>query len=937
MTSARAGGAACTATATRTWRPAEVIRFCDEALALSPDFKLARYLRFRALRQLAQAGSVDNDYLLRDLARAAHPLPGRRVAVPAARLDAAWSAACTTSASPPTSTPTGAIRTTRHNLQGMGEARWLAGDLGLRRASYLLAALTEGPDFTRAAENLAAVYLRSLEATGSPARTTRTRTTTSDDDERRRRRGRDDDRDDDDEDRRRDGGRGRTHEDEDEARTTTTTTATAPAWPPARLRNHLACTAPAELLRRARHFSRVALAAQPGQPVQPRGGRRAGPAGRRALAAAADVVPPRPRDRSGPAPRPPLADRGRSRSSATSGRPSASSSSWSAARPSSAESHLVLARVPPPRCDRDEEAAAALGAAVDRVTRDRERLVEPLYSVARGPRRPARRPPPSCATWPSATWATTTSCAEVVTTLDNEGQRGHALALARHLAERAPGDPVRDLAARPPARRQRRPPRRGARPVPSASSSWRRTSRSPASGSPGSCSTSDPAAALAVIEPVLATRRTATSTTSSPPASRRSATSAAADRALARALQAAPSPDLGLAMLINRHCMRRPLRRAPTSWPARSISTALDGRRQRRARVRRVGLADRLPAVRPRPGGAAAGARAVRRRGPGAPRLRGLLLLPPGRPRAGRRAPPTCGRRTRTTRPTAPSGTSSPSACAPSTPATPASSTPWPRSWPPHASAWAELSYSYERLERYARRRRRRGARLRARPAGQRRLHRLDRGARAPEPDRQGDRLRRGVRRRPPLRAPGPGAARHHPGQDRAGRGGARPTRRARWRRRPTATCRSRAAPWRCSCRATTDGALEYARRSSGNEPPRRPTATGSSDDELLIAALTGDVAAVDRGPGRAREERAGRLPALPRAPGRGGRRPRRPGLKAPSARACLTHARLVYGLLVYRRMEITRKQAATRRSRPANTRCSPASSASCSRPSNRR
>ena len=41
--------------------------------------------------------------------------------------------------------------------------------------------------------------------------------------------------------------------------------------------------------------------------------------------------------------------------------------------------------------------------------------------------------------------------------------------------------------------------------------------------------------------------------------------------------------------------------------------------------------------------------------------------------------------------------------------------------------------------------------------------------------------------------------------------------------------------------------ALDFARRSSGNEPSA-PDSDGSSDDELLIAALTGDVAAVDRG-----------------------------------------------------------------------------------------
>jgi hypothetical protein len=64
---------------------------------------------------------------------------------------------------------------------------------------------------------------------------------------------------------------------------------------------------------------------------------------------------------------------------------------------------------------------------------------------------------------------------------------------------------------------------------------------------------------------------------------------------------------------------------------------------------------------------------------------------------------------------------------------------------------------------------------------------------------------------------------------------------------RRTATCRSRAARSRCWRPATWPGALQFARAAAGNEPSA-PDDPHDSDDELLIAALTGDVAGLERG-----------------------------------------------------------------------------------------
>jgi thioredoxin-like negative regulator of GroEL len=142
--------------------PVEIIRLCDEAIALAPDFPLAHYNRFRAHRQLAEQGHYEADELLRDVA-----LLRRRF------FDDEWPyelhASLLMDRGRYADAFIAALEARRRDeydeetLQLMGEARWYAGDL-LAGERYLLAALAEGPDCVRAAESLAGLYLRSIEA-----------------------------------------------------------------------------------------------------------------------------------------------------------------------------------------------------------------------------------------------------------------------------------------------------------------------------------------------------------------------------------------------------------------------------------------------------------------------------------------------------------------------------------------------------------------------------------------------------------------------------------------------------------------------------------------------------------------------------------------------------------------------------------------------------
>ncbi|HEU5057474.1 MAG TPA: hypothetical protein VFU21_13150, partial [Kofleriaceae bacterium] len=164
----------------------------------------------------------------------------------------------------------------------------------------------------------------------------------------------------------------------------------------------------------------------------------------------------------------------------------------------------------------------------------------------------------------------------------------------------------------------------------------------------------------------------------------------------------------------------------------------------------------------------------------------------------------------------------------------------------PHASAWAELSYSYMRLERYA------DADRAAARAFELDRHANDAFTAWIEALERQNQIEKAIACAEEFAAARPY---EHQGPERLG------IILAKIARVDEALAHSaramEAAPY-ChvsqQSRALAlfmsgdhDGALEYARRSAGNEPPA-PDTDGSSDDELLIAALTGDVAAVDRG-----------------------------------------------------------------------------------------
>ena len=820
--------------------PGEVIRFCDQALELSPNFKLARYLRFHALRRLAQAGSVDNDYVLRDLSLLRIRYPGDEwpYQLHAAMLQerglfdecfAAW---------------LDAHRRDPHdeaNLQGMGEARWLAGDL-VSAEKQLLAALTEGPDCTRAAENLAAVYLRSLEASGLSS--------DDDDDDDDDEGGGDDEHDtikderpEDDEEAAADGEEAagededEDEDDEDDDDDENDDEPAAARMAPARLRNHLA-TAPAELARRARHFSRVALAAHASNPFNHVvAGELARLAGEHAEAAAAfrralEIDPARHRARTSliEALEALGDDAGAEKEIAELVRRS----------PDNAESHLLLAQFLRTR-DREEEAAAALHAAVERVTHDRERLVEPLYALLEG-EGTGEAAAAQLRTLAEHYLGDDAFLRRVVTTLDNEGQRGHALALARHLAERAPGDPwaIWQLAhllddsgvhrgeARALFQRliQLAPDVAVAR----VRLAWLLLDE-------------EPAAALSVIEPMVASEDSDVYDVQSACLEALGQT-AAADRALGRALQAAPSPDLGLAMLINRHCIADRYERAyqlakkvdlealeEDSSGAREFVESvwltahrLSGHAQEVLEQVRGLCEDGVPehlafevyySYRQVDRELSARAADVRAKSEddAADRAEWNVIA------VGLRAKQTGDARKL-------------DALA--------------RKLTPHASAWAELSYSYMRLERYG------DADQAAARAFELDPHANDAFTAWIEALERQNQIDKAIACAEEFAAARPY---EHQGPERLGIILAK-TGRVEEALGHSARAME-AAPY-ChvsqQSRALAlfmsgdhDGALDYARRSSGNEPPA-PDTDGSSDDELLIAALTGDVAAVDRG-----------------------------------------------------------------------------------------
>jgi tetratricopeptide (TPR) repeat protein len=873
--------------------PGEVVRFCDEALALSPDFKLAHFLRFRALRQMAAAGSFNHDDLLRDLAVQRIRYAGDEwpfqlhgsLLLSRGLYDEAFVAYLDAQRRDPHD---------EDNLQGMGEARWLAGDLASAER-YLLKALAEAPDAVRAAENLAAVYLRAVEATADgeddahahahahededahadededggdqvdlsdlgvdlhgllygqgadgdtvpdapaqPDDPTIDEALPDDEDE-------DDDEDDED-------GEDHAHEHDDEDGDDGVAARDAGArMPPRSLRTQPA-HARDELIRRARHFSRVALAAATENPfnhlVAGELARREGDLPRAAdeLRRTLEIEPERHGARRSLAAV--LEEMGDSEAA---GQELAELVRRS---PDTAEAHTGLAQFLR-RCDRHDEAAAALAAAVERVGGHRDKLVQPLYDVLE-----------HLGTGEAAA-AQLRDLAErhlgdddflraVVSTLDQEGQRGHALALARHVVDRAPGDPgaVWQLARllddsgvhRDEARVYFE---RVVELAPDVAVARVRLAWLLLAG--------DPAAALEVIGPVLASEDSDVYDVQAACLQALGRT-AEADRALARALQAAPDPTTGLAMLIHRHCMSDRYDRA-CQLAARVDLEALDRMEaDERAMVESIWLtayrmAGRAREVLPRvrevcadgvPGhlafevyysyrsydrelaAAAAEVQAESFEEP-ADRAEWKLIA------VGLRAKHTGDSRRLES---------------------------MARRMPPFASVWAELAFAYERLDRYT-----------DADAAAERAFEIDPmandafTARIQSLERQ-NRIDEAIACAEQFAAARPY---EHQGPERLG------ILLAKIGRVDEALAHSaramEAAPY---CHVSQQsralalfmageyaGALDHARRSSGNEPSA-PDSKGHADDELLIAALTGDRAALDRGLAALEEREPGVYP----------------------------------------------------------------------------
>ncbi|HTE50952.1 MAG TPA: tetratricopeptide repeat protein [Kofleriaceae bacterium] len=855
--------------------PAEVVRFCDEALALAPDFKLARYLRFRALRALTDAGQTDREYLLRDLAVQRTRYPGDEwpFALHASLLlarglhDEAFVAFLD------------AHRRDRHdedNLQGMGEARWLAGDLASAE-TYLLRALAGAPDTVRASENLTAVYLRAIEAIGGGAEVVTRRAADGDTaviasvspddapepdygadgdtvpDAPAEMRGEDredteaiqgieggrDDGDDGDAevggdpDAEVDGDSDDDSDDDESARPADQ----RPRMPPTRLRTRPALPRD-QLVRRARHFSRVALASQPDNPfnhlVAGELARRTGelPAAAAALARCLEIDPERHAARRALA-----AVFEQMGDVAGAERELDEMIQRSPDHPDAYLARADFLR----RTGRTDDAAGALGGAVERVTGNREKLVRPLFAALEqlGTGEAAAAQLRALA---ERHLGDDDFLREAVSTLDNEGQRGHALALARHVVERAPGDPgaLWQLARllddsgvhRDEARAcfERVVELAPAVPVARVRLAWLLLA-------------GDPSAALAVLEPVLAAEDSDVYDAQSAclwALGRRKE----AERALSRALQAAPSPILGLAMLIHRHTMGDRYERAhqlaghldlaalagmdedDVAFVERCWLTAhrLAGRTQEVLERVRARCADAVPehlafeiyyACRSLDRELAARAADVRveRLDDPADRAEWKVIA------AGLRARHSGDSRKLDA---------------------------MAQRLPPHAGAWAELSFSYERLDRYA-----------DADAAAARAFELDPRANDAftawiEALERQNQIERAIACAEEFAAARPY---EHQGPERLG------IILAKTGRIDEALAHSaramEAAPY---CHVSQQSralalfmagdyaqALEYARRASGNEPSA-PDSKGSNDDELLIAALTGDMSALERG-----------------------------------------------------------------------------------------
>ncbi len=361
--------------------PGEVIARCDAALALAPSFRLAHYMRLRALREQVQLRVGNAADALRELALVRLRFGGEEwcrqlhadALVERGLYDEAFVEAFE------------AHRRDPHdewNLQLMGETCWLAGDLA-GAETHLLAALREGPDLRRAAENLAAVYLRMVEE-GDPA--------APDDDDR------------------------------------------PASMPPSKLRSRIER---ADLATRAHHFSAVALAGNDRNPfnhaVAGELARRRGDlaAGIAAMQRCVDLDP----------------GRGSAWHSLAEMHAEAEDADAALAThrtiverfPDQARSYASLAALLR-ATGAHAEAAETLRSGFDRVDGGRENLLEPLYDVLSdlGTGEAAAAQIRALAESASGDGDVVRGALDA---LERNHQRGHAIALARLLADAAPRDP----------------------------------------------------------------------------------------------------------------------------------------------------------------------------------------------------------------------------------------------------------------------------------------------------------------------------------------------------------------------------------------------------------------------------------------------------------------------------------------------------------------
>jgi tetratricopeptide (TPR) repeat protein len=384
--------------------PNEIVSLCDRALVRAPGFRLARQRRHMALRSLSSR-IADPELTERDLADLrerfgdeewVHWLHALHLYEHAHYEEAFVEL----------------MRAQRedthdeHKLQLMGECRWRAGDLASGE-HFLLAALHTAPDLVRASENLAALYLRVLEAIGFDASFVYTEDDSHDDDW-----------------------------DDTEQLGAMNDPDRAPSMPPAVVRT-LPELPPDALVRRAAHFSKVALAGHPTHAfnhcVAAELARRMGDTD--AAIAAYDralAIDP---------------DRLSARTALAELCEYAGDTTWAEVlrrgtverAPELVETHLALADLLL-RLDRPADAEAALRAGLAKAHGKHERLVGPLFDVLSS-QHTSEAASAQLRLLAEQRPADADFLAAALATIEQGVRLGHAIALAQLQLERQPRDP----------------------------------------------------------------------------------------------------------------------------------------------------------------------------------------------------------------------------------------------------------------------------------------------------------------------------------------------------------------------------------------------------------------------------------------------------------------------------------------------------------------